>query len=661
MNSKHKILFLIHLMAFSFLVPCPVLVSQTEYSKKFLVEFSKKGYAEKVKMFDTLKGKLKPEIYPFVKDELQKIKEEASKNHKTDILDQLYKSEGEIYYFKKNYSRAIPIFQDLLTKLKVKTAKDSALLMHYLKKAYVHIHSLNKAVEIHRLMEPLRKKHPEISQWMFHPKLSSIYYEMRLYKECLNQQLLEYEEIDNSDYYTYLGYFNNRGLFWNKAGNFDSAIYCYKQARNYFSLHYQNKPLKDEERSILGLIEGNIGQAYMQLGQYDEAIPLLKSDVNISLKTSNYLNAAVSETELAKCYLNLKKYKECKQYLDSANVHLVNVDDYNSKLELAKQYANYYNKIGMKQESIEYYNRYIALRDSFEKEQNIKDLIAAQIANQIQQKENVIKENQKKITEKNNEIRRERLIKNTVLAGILFLIIIIIFISYQLIRVNTQKKLLELKNKKIKTRNSIINKSLHEKDLLVKEVHHRVKNNLQIVSSLLKLQTLKTANKDIQTSLNEAQERINSMAILHQLLYKNNQMTRLSLKEYLNNLIGQITNSFSSSNKKITTNVRLIELDLDIDTAIPLGLITNEIMSNSFKHAFKGTEGIIDVELKKIVKDTYSLKISDNGIGIPANFDIDNIESLGLDIVSILSEQINAELKIYNQNGAHFEIIFKAQ
>ena len=234
-----------------------------------------------------------------------------------------------------------------------------------------------------------------------------------------------------------------------------------------------------------------------------------------------------------------------------------------------------------------------------------------------------------------------------------------VLISYQLKQTKTQKQLLEIKNKQIETRNEIINKSLSEKDLLIKEVHHRVKNNLQIISSLLKLQSAKTANLEIQNSLGEAQDRINSMALLHQLLYRNNQMTSLLFNEYLESLINQISGSFSLTKKNITVESHLIELELDLDTAIPLGLITNELMSNAYKHAFNGKEGIIKVELSKLVKNTYQLKVSDNGQGLAADFDLTSSDSLGLDIVAILSEQINAELKIYNDNGAHFEIVFK--
>jgi two-component sensor histidine kinase len=149
------------------------------------------------------------------------------------------------------------------------------------------------------------------------------------------------------------------------------------------------------------------------------------------------------------------------------------------------------------------------------------------------------------------------------------------------------------------------------------------------------------------------------MALLHQLLYRNNEVTRLMFNEYLAGLIQQISSSFSMTAKNITVESRLTELELDLDTAIPLGLITNELMSNAYKHAFSETEGgRIIVELSKLFKNTYLLKISDNGKGLPGNFDINNLHSLGLDIVSILADQISAELKIYNDQGANFEIHF---
>ncbi|MBI3520146.1 MAG: hypothetical protein HY062_12440 [Bacteroidetes bacterium] len=614
--------------------------------------------AGKVHAFDTLHNDYKERCYPYIKDELKQIREQAIIDHKEDVLDRLIKIEAEMFFIYKNYSKAIPLFTDLLAKRKIKTYKDSAAVLYCLKNSYVHLHSLNKAIEIHRIMMGLRKKHTDINSWLFHPKLSIIYYEMKMYKECLNQQLLEYDDVKQSKQML-LGYYNNRGLFWQKYGNMDSALACFNKAKDVFYSFHSKNSLTINDEFVLGLIEGNIGQVYIQQKEYKKAIPLLQKDIASSIKANELLNAAVSETELAICYLNLNQPNLCKKYLDSANVKLAPIEDYRAKLNIIKQYAVYYDKIGSYRLSIDYYNKFIAYKDSIDYKENVKELISSQVASQMAEKENLIIESQKNIREKNLEVSKQKTLRNALLFCGLILIIVVVFISVQLKKTKHQKQLLEIRNKQISTRNEIINKSLSEKDLLIKEVHHRVKNNLQIISSLLKLQSAKTNNPEIQNSLGEAQDRINSMALLHQLLYRNNQMTSLLFNDYLSNLIEQISSSFSLTKKNIVIQSHLMELELDLDTAIPLGLITNELVSNAYKHAFHGKDGIIKIELSKLMKNTYQLKISDNGQGLAVDFDLSGMDSLGLDIVAILSEQINAELKIYNDNGAHFEIIFK--
>ena len=633
--------------------------SQVSYEKKFLKYFNSKSLAGKVNAFDTLRTDYKRECYPLVKDELNKIREQAIIDHQDAILDKLTKIEGEMCYVYKNYSKAIPLLTDLLAKHKIKTYKDSASVLYFLKNSYIKLHSLNKAVAIHRVIMGLKKRHSDIDSWLFHPKLSIIYYEMKMYKECLSQQLLEYDEIKNSNPMI-LGYYNNRGLFWNKYGNLDSALMCFNMAKEvFFSYHKDPKKYTVDDEFVLGLIEGNIGQVYIEQKQYKKAIPLLQQDIKSSIKVQDFLNTAVSEMELAKCYLYLNQPLLSKKYLDSASAKLSTIEDYKAKLNIIKQYAIYYDKIGSYRQSIDYYNKYINFKDSIDYKENLKELISSQVESQMAEREALITESQKNIREKNAEVSKQKTVRNALLFCGLILICLVVFMVIQLKRAKNQTQLVEIKNKQIETRNEIIYKSLSEKDLLIKEVHHRVKNNLQIISSLLKLQSAKTNNPEIQNSLGEAQDRINSMALLHQLLYRNNQMTSLLFNDYLESLIGQISSSFSLTKKNITLQSSLIELELDLDTAIPLGLITNELLSNAYKHAFNGKDGIIKVELSKLVKNTYQLKVSDNGQGLAADFDLTSSDSLGLDIVAILSEQINAELKIYNDNGANFEIVFK--
>ncbi len=633
--------------------------AQTEYTAEFVAYFNKQSLAGKVNALDTLRSSMKVSCYQAVKAQLEVIRAQALQDNKTEILTRLDKIEGELHFLNRNYSRAIPIFTELLLKNSLKTAKDSAEVLYFLKNSYVKMHSLKKATDIHKILMSLKERDSSIDNWFLHPKLSTLYYEMGLYQECLSQQLLEYEEMKTVPQLL-LGYFNNRGLFWSHYGNQDSALVCYNKARTlFYRMHALDKKLSLNDEFTIGLIEGNMGQAYIELKEYNKAIPLLKKDVMSSIKAGDKVNAAVSEIELSKCYRLMNQMPMCKRYLDSAYQRIQGIDDYKTKLSVLKQYAGYYEKIGANHLCIAYYKRYERYKDSVDTQEGLKELMTAQIANQMEEKEHMILENQKKINERNTELGKQKTIKNALFFGGIVLILIIIIVSTQLKKTNAQKLLLELKNKQIETRNDIINKSLEEKDLLIKEVHHRVKNNLQIISSLLKLQSGKTHNPEILNSLKEAQDRINSMALLHQLLYRNNEVTRLMFNEYLSGLIQQISSSFSMTNKNITVESRLTELELDLDTAIPLGLITNELMSNAYKHAFSETEGgSITVELSKLFKNTYQLKISDNGKGLPGNFDINNLHSLGLDIVSILADQISAELKVYNDKGANFEIHF---
>lgn len=635
-----------------------IIKSQISYEKTFLRFFNSQSLAGKVNAFDTLNSIEKMKCYDLVKDELLEIKEKALADQQEEVLDKLYKIDGEMFYHQKNYSKAIPIFTDLLARNKVKTLRDSVKILYLLKNAYLSIKSLNKTVEIHKTLSSLQKRDSNVSVWMLMPRLSTIYYEMKLYRECLNEQLLEYEDAkrDNS---LLTNFFNNRGLYWEKYGNQDSAIYWFTMAKEQFYKDLGTNKLSLDNEFTIGLIEGNIGQAMMKLGQYEKAIPLLKKDVYGSKNIKNFHNAGISQLEISRCFLALKKFDLSKKYLDSANVLLNGINDYNTQLNIIKQYALFYDAIGSNVLASKYYKNYIAVKDSFDAQNNLKELIAAQVASQVDEKEKLINENQKNIQQKNIEVSKEKTIRNALVFCGIILIFVVVFISVQLKKANNRKQLLEIKNKQIETRNEIINKSLLEKDLLIKEVHHRVKNNLQIISSLMKLQAAKSTNEEVSMSLNEAQDRINSMALLHQLLYRNNQMTSLLFNEYLEGLISQLSSGFAINHKNISINTHLIELELDLDTAIPLGLITNELVSNAYKHAFNGKEGLIKIELSKLFKNTYQLRVSDNGVGLPVNFDLHSNESLGLDIVFILSEQINAELKIYNSNGAHFEIIFK--
>jgi PAS domain S-box-containing protein len=202
--------------------------------------------------------------------------------------------------------------------------------------------------------------------------------------------------------------------------------------------------------------------------------------------------------------------------------------------------------------------------------------------------------------------------------------------------------------------------SLNEKVILLKEVHHRVKNNLQIISSLLNLQSQYIKEEKSQEIFKESQNRIRSMALIHEKLYQTSNMSRLNFAGYVHELVMNLLHSYDTTGR-INFRMDIEDVLLNIDTAITLGLSINEIVSNSLKHAFTVNQtGEIYVSLKEISKDNFCLSISDNGKGIPEDVDYKNTSSLGLQLVNTLIEQLEGNIELDNKKGTKFIITFIA-
>ena len=209
----------------------------------------------------------------------------------------------------------------------------------------------------------------------------------------------------------------------------------------------------------------------------------------------------------------------------------------------------------------------------------------------------------------------------------------------------------------------IINKALSEKETLLKEIHHRVKNNLQVISSLLFLQSQKSADPFCTQILQESQRRIRTMALVHEHLYSRNDFSQIVFADYVKNLYQYISSNFEGTFSLPEIYFDLDEVNLSLDLTIPLGLILNELFTNALKYAFRNKAGFnnsqadqIRVEFKKQENDIYTLIVSDNGIGLPEDLDLDSINSLGLKMVQSLVAQINGKFE-YIANGEWKEFI----
>ena len=212
----------------------------------------------------------------------------------------------------------------------------------------------------------------------------------------------------------------------------------------------------------------------------------------------------------------------------------------------------------------------------------------------------------------------------------------------------------ELKNAENK-----IKASLKDKEVLLKEVHHRVKNNMQIISSLLNLQIQYVDDKEAVNVLMESQNRVKSMAMIHEKLYLSKDLTQINFVDYIESLVSNLFYSYNINNTHIKPLLEIDQISLNMETAIPCGLIISELVSNSLKYAFPNEkQGEINVSLKS-EDNYYKLTVSDNGIGLPEELDLDNAKTLGLKLVHILTGQIDGEITINKKYGTEFNITFK--
>jgi Signal transduction histidine kinase len=204
--------------------------------------------------------------------------------------------------------------------------------------------------------------------------------------------------------------------------------------------------------------------------------------------------------------------------------------------------------------------------------------------------------------------------------------------------------------------------SLNEKKVLIKEIHHRVKNNMQIISSLLNLQSqhLKDDEKVAATVLKESQNRVRSMAMIHEKLYQSKDFTHIRFEDYIKRLLSDLFYSYNTSSDQVKLVVDVEDVNLNMETAVPCGLIISELFSNSLKYAFpEGRVGEIKVSLKQETDDQrFVLTVADDGVGLPPDLDFKNTMTLGLELVNNLTKQIDGEIELDRSHGTEFKIRF---
>ncbi|MFS4417313.1 histidine kinase dimerization/phosphoacceptor domain -containing protein [Maribacter sp. 2307ULW6-5] len=397
------------------------------------------------------------------------------------------------------------------------------------------------------------------------------------------------------------------------------------RAQAYRDLRRYDEALADFEFSWKGMREkygdemangwkGGIGSILYLQGKYAEAIPYLKDYV------AHFREKKVhSPEELKKHYLWLAESYKALDRPDLAYTYLAEGKD-------------------------------IAINALNEETQALKSEL--RVKYETEQKDETISSQSELIAQQ----QKNQLL--SYLAGAL-LVVILGGLFYAFNKNKKKNKQLENLNKNLAVSNAQLDKRHKENELLLKEIHHRVKNNLELVSSLLQLQSAQIEDPSVQAAMRSSQNRVHSMGIIHQKLYQNEHLTSIEMRDYFVNLGDNIRNSFDAHGK-IKIDCDMPELVLDVDTAISVGLITNELMTNAFKYAFKGKEkGNIQVNLTRQGpnNDNFVLYFSDDGIGKAIDAPLQGT-GFGTQLIDLLTKQLNGTISYQVENGTKVSLVF---
>jgi two-component sensor histidine kinase len=344
-------------------------------------------------------------------------------------------------------------------------------------------------------------------------------------------------------------------------------------------------------------------------------------------------------------------YNEFLQWKDKADIR----DVYGTYTGL----EYYFSRIGNIDSAYHYSKLVIAVDDSIEQtmDKELGDEFEF-MYNEARNKE-LIKAKDKEVADQKEKNKNQWILFSIIGSVLLTFSGMLGFSNRQKNKLNIQ---LSEQKEAIAQKNSIIDSALKEKEVLLKEIHHRVKNNLQVISSLLNLQSKGITDEHARQVLEDGKERIQAIALIHHRLYQNEVLAYITMQDYLPDLISQLKRTYVSADKQIQTKIETNAVRISMDNAVPLGLIVCEMITNAYKHAFQGkTIGEIWVELKPSSEQSfYELTIEDNGVGIKEGINFPQEGSLGAEIITALSEQLNGELFMTSsEEGTKFKLIFQ--
>ncbi len=490
---------------------------------------------------------------------------------------------------------------------------DSALI-HY-----------EKSIEIKRTLNDLDGEASTLLN------IGVLYFYQKDYEKSLfyaKQSLEMYKKLNNEKRTS--AALNNIGATYRLLKKYDEAIETYNEALE----------LKEKVNDSLGMTSVflNLGIAYQNKEMYAEAEAYLLKSLAIQKKLDDESRLINTYITLANLNIEQEKFTAGKEYIEKSIEVGKRKDLPHEMSSVYKLYAYLDNLTGDYESAYTHLNEYIKLKDQFEKADRKKEMDKLETVYQTKEKEKEIEVSNTIIKNRNKALW----VISIIVAVLLILAFWLFWLRYKLHKSNKQLNIL-----------------VKQKEDLVKEIHHRVKNNLQVISSLLNMHVRKVEDPQSKKIFDDGISRIQAMSLIHQNIYSHSSLQQLKPKDYIEKLVQQLFITYQIPDKSIKITTDIEDMDLDIEKLMSLGLILNEILSNAFKYAFNGSQqGEIDISMKTISQNKVELKVKDSGKGITIEMMDASANSLGMRLINAFSEKLDAEMNITNTNGTEYKLVF---
>jgi two-component sensor histidine kinase len=461
--------------------------------------------------------------------------------------------------------------------------------------------------------------------------LGSVYFELQENEKALTSyRKALYWFIKNEDEWGKAVTYRYMGRSFHRLRLPDSALYYFRN-----SLNLANN-LNDKSGELYS--RRFLAEVLFEQGQMDSARILFNENINKTVLTGNIREKVNNLYDLGLLFISEGNLQKAIRFLQDAVIIADSLDFFYENMLINKQLADTYEQMGEPGKALAFYKVFKSLSDTIFTAQKRKNIDELQLRYETVKKNSEISNLRMEQKVQAESLRNQRILGYTLSALLILLLVssAILWYSYK------QKK-----------------KADREKEILLKEIHHRVKNNLQTISSLLSLQSINIADPGIKNVVQESQDRVKSMALIHQMLYQQEKLSKIDFGTYLRQLATSIESVYGKPELKISCTIECQDAEIDIDTAIPLGLIANELIVNAFKYAFNGRdEGSIIISLTRIPDGKMLFRVSDNGMGMPEHFRIERAETLGLRLVSLLTRQLRGQITCNSHDGSEFIIQF---